>query len=116
MGGYLSGDNLVSMKHLNGFCGESGVKFNLFLICYSRYEKEKNWMCDGLKLVPSLCPVPHGWGLGPQDAERPAVRPRRPEPPARRRAQEQPRGRADPARPTTFASTPVRVIYGFISP
>lgn len=111
----MSGDNLVSMKHLNGFCGESGVKFNLFLICYSRYEKEKNWMCDGLKLVPSLCLVPPGRGLGPQDAERPAAHPtaRSPQPGGRRRTR---CGEAWSARGTTFASTPVRVIYGFISP
>lgn len=57
-GGYLSRDNLVSMKNLNGFCGDSGVKFNLFLIYYSRYEKEKNWMSDGLKLVLSLPTIP----------------------------------------------------------
>lgn len=56
--GDLSGDNLVSIKDLNGFCGDSGVKFNLFLICYSRYEKEKNWTADGLKIgaVPLLYP------------------------------------------------------------
>lgn len=56
--GDLSGDNLVSIKDLNGFCGDSGVKFNLFLIYYSRYEKEKNWMADGLKIgaVPLLYP------------------------------------------------------------
>lgn len=57
-GGYLSRDNLVSMKNLNGFCGDSGVKFNLFLIYYSRYEKEKNWMSDGQKLVLSLHTLP----------------------------------------------------------
>jgi len=34
------------------------VKFNLFLIYYSRYEKEKNWMSDGLKLVLSLPTIP----------------------------------------------------------
>lgn len=73
-------------------------------------------MCDGLKLVPSLCLVPPGRGLGPQDAERPAARPRRPEPPARRPAQDPLRGGVERARGTTFASTPVRVIYGFISP
>lgn len=56
--GDLSGDNLVSIKDLNGFCGDSGVKFNLFLIYYSRYEKEKNWTADGLKIgaVPLLYP------------------------------------------------------------
>lgn len=56
--GDLSGDNLVSIKDLNGFCGDSGVKFNLFLIYYSRYEKEKNWTPDGLKIgaVPLLYP------------------------------------------------------------
>lgn len=57
-GGDLSRDNLVSMKNLNGFCGDSGVKFNLFLIYYSRYEKEKNWMSDGQKLVLSLHTFP----------------------------------------------------------
>lgn len=57
-GGDLSRDNLVSMKNLNGFCGDSGVKFNLFLIYYSRYEKEKNWMSDGQKLVLSLHTLP----------------------------------------------------------
>ena len=30
--GDSSGDNLVSIKVLNGFCGDSGEKFNLFLI------------------------------------------------------------------------------------
>lgn len=56
--GDLSGDNLVSIKDLNGFCGDSGAKFNLFLIYYSRYEKEKNWTADGLKIgaVPLLYP------------------------------------------------------------
>lgn len=72
MGGYLSGDNLVSMKNLNGFCGESTVKFNLFLICYSRCEKEKNWMSDGLKLSLSLWCVPHGPGpRSPSPSRRP---------------------------------------------
>lgn len=35
-----------------------GAKFNLFLIYYSRYEKEKNWTADGLKIgaVPPLYP------------------------------------------------------------
>lgn len=60
----MSGDNLVSMKNLNGFCGESGVKFNLFLICYSRYEREKDWVSDGLKLSLSLRWVPQGRGPG----------------------------------------------------
>lgn len=57
--GNLSGDNLVSKKDLNGFCGDSREKFNLFLIYYSRYEKEKNWMADGLKIgaVPLLYPL-----------------------------------------------------------
>lgn len=56
--GDLSGDNLVSIKDLNGFGGDSGVKFNLFPIYYSRYEKEKNWTADGLKIgaVPLLYP------------------------------------------------------------
>lgn len=56
--GDLSGDNLVSTKDLNGFGGDSGVKFNLFPIYYSRYEKEKNWTADGLKIgaVPLLYP------------------------------------------------------------
>ncbi len=62
--GDLSGDNLVSIKDLNGFCGESREKFNLFLIYYSRYEKEKNWMADGLKIgpVPLLYPL-KDWNL-----------------------------------------------------
>lgn len=62
--GDLSGDNLVSIKDLNGFCGDSREKFNLFLIYYSRYEKEKNWMADGLKIgaVPLLYPL-KDWGL-----------------------------------------------------
>lgn len=57
----MSGDNLVSMKNLNGFCADSGVKFNLFLIYYSRYEKEKN--C--LKLALSLCCVPKARASSP---------------------------------------------------
>ncbi len=62
--GDLSGDNLVSIKDLNGFCGESREKFNLFLIYYSRYKKEKNWMADGLKIgpVPLLYPL-KDWNL-----------------------------------------------------
>lgn len=43
------------------------MKFNLFLIYYSRYGKEKNWMSDGLKLALSLCSgPPKAWASVPR--------------------------------------------------
>lgn len=90
--GDLSGDNLVSIKDLNGFCGDSGAKFNLFLIYYSRYEKEKNWTADGLKIgaVPPLYPQrsrsPASYRLSSTPRSPPNRKPTRTrsQPPARR--------------------------------
>lgn len=59
------------MKNLNAFCADSGVKFNLFLIYYSRYEKEKN--C--LKLAPSLCSVPKARASFPETGGLPGASP-----------------------------------------
>lgn len=108
-GGYLSGENLVSMKNLNGFCGDSGAKCNLFLIWYSRYEKEKNWMSDGLKLAVSPGSVPQGRPGGPRDT---ATTPVCPSPRAPRRTgnlkptYRKPLGRLPITQKTTFPLIP----------
>lgn len=49
------------------------MKFNLFLICYSRYEKETDWLSYGLKLALSPVPGPPKDGGRGSREERPPL-------------------------------------------
>lgn len=87
------------------------MKFNLFLICYSRYEKETDWLSYGLKLALSPVPGPPKDGGRGSREERPPL-PLLLSPPSPRRTSNlkptyrKPLGKLPITRQTTFASIP----------